>query len=63
MRKKMIVALLIAAFLSSCTLRICTPTYVSAGTGKQQYSCVDYRKGASTPVVTVINPYRQMGKR
>lgn len=64
MYKKMIViALLAAVFLSSCTLRVCTPAHINYSTGKQLYSCVDYRKGAKLPVVTVINPYRQMSKR
>jgi ABC-type Zn uptake system ZnuABC Zn-binding protein ZnuA len=64
MKKKLVLTLItLAMFLSACTLRICTPTYVDAITGQQQYSCKDYRKGASLPVVTVINPYRQMTRR
>lgn len=64
MKKKLILTITtLAMFLTACTLRVCTPTYVDAITGQQQYSCKDYRKGPAQPIITVINPYRQMSKR
>lgn len=60
---KIVFAVLVAVMLSSCTLRVCTPTYVSADTGQQQYACVDKRVGPAQPIITVINPYRQMSRR
>ena len=61
--KKLIVFVLSAYLLSACTLRVCTPTYVSADTGKQQYACVDKRLGSAQPVITIINSARQMSRR
>ena len=64
MKKKLVLTIItLAMFLTACTLRVCTPTYVDAITGQQQYACVDKRDGPAQPIVTVINPYRQMTRR
>lgn len=61
--KLIMFTLLVAVFLSSCTLRVCAPTYVSADTGQQQYACVDRRVGPAQPVFTYFNAARQMNRR
>lgn len=61
--KVIVFAVLVAVMLSACTLRVCTPTYVDAITGQQYYSCVSKQVGPAQPIITVINPYRQMTRR
>ena len=60
--KKLILFLITASLLSACTLRVCTPTYVSYD-GIQQYACVDKRVGSAKPIITYINQARQMSRR
>ena len=61
--KTIVFVLLVAVLLSSCTLRVCTPTHIDYSTGQQLYACVDKRVGPAQPIITVINPYRQMTRR
>ncbi len=64
MKKKLLVlALTIVVFLSSCTLKVLTPAYVNANNGQQVYTSKSYQFGPALPVITVINPYRQMTRR
>ena len=64
MKKKMILLLVLSMLaLQACTVRILTPTYDNAGTGQQNYSVQTLRFGPALPVITVINPYRQMSRR
>lgn len=64
MKKKLILLLVLSMLaLQACTLRICTPTYVDAVTGKQQYACIDKRVGPAAPVFTFVNEARQMHRR
>lgn len=64
MKKKLVLTITtLAMFLTACTLRVCTPTHIDYSTGQQQYACVDKRVGPAQPIITVINPYRQMTRR
>ncbi|MBI5942878.1 MAG: hypothetical protein HY864_00800 [Chloroflexi bacterium] len=64
MKRKIVLILIAVALMgSACTLRVCTPAYVNAGTGEQVWICVSRQRGAAEPVVTLYIPYRSYVKR
>ncbi len=67
MKKKInviVFALLVAVLLSSCSLKVCQFAHINYNDGSPVYTCKTvYQRGPVEPVVTVINPYRQMTRR
>lgn len=61
--KLIVFVVMVAILLSSCTLKVLTPAYVNANNGQQVYTSKSYQFGPALPVITVINPYRQMSRR
>jgi hypothetical protein len=64
MKTKLIVLfVLLSLALQACTLKVCQPTAIDYGTGKQLYSCKTYTQGTYQPVFTVYNMARQMTRK
>lgn len=63
-KKLLVIALTIAMFLSSCSVKVCTYQHWNFGNNTPVYQCVTvFQRGPAQPIITVINPYRQMTRR